>query len=121
MTNDGIDIYKYCQFPFKHNGRQYSKCAFEQSSSRFWCATEVNPETGEMVEGRRGYCEPNCPKEHDIKEPDTIGFRQFKCKDSTTLCKYLKPHCEKQDVKKACKMTCGGCIGGGGKKFTLEL
>ena len=109
MTNDGLDMFKYCQFPFKHKGRQYSTCALEQSSGRYWCATEVNPMTGEMVQGRRGYCDPNCPKEHETQN----GFRQYKCEDSTKLCKYLKPHCEKKDVKKGCLVTCGSCIGGG--------
>ena len=109
MTNDGRDIHKYCHFPFIHNGKSHAKCVYEQSSGKFWCATEVHPDTNEMIEGRSGYCEPDCPKEYD-----TLGFRTLKnCQDSTPLCTYLKTHCGKEDVEKACQKTCNLCLGAG--------
>ena len=108
MTIDGEDMHKHCQFPFTYQGKQYSTCAFERSSGKYWCATIVHPETNEMQNGKRGYCEPNCPNEHNTK-----ALHKLDCKDSITLCHLLKPHCGQEDVKKSCQKTCNACIGQG--------
>ena len=112
MTNDGEDMHKYCQFPFKYQGKEHSACISDHSKEgkgRFWCATEVKFATNEILKGRKGYCEPTCPTENNS------GFRNSICQDSTFLCAYLKPQCEKKDVQKSCPMTCGSCNGQGKK------
>ena len=101
----------HCQFPFSYRGKQYSTCALEHSSGKYWCATLVNPETNEIIEGKRGYCDAGCPKEGDSK-----GLRKLDCKDTISLCHLLKPHCGQEDVKNSCRKTCNACIGQGRHK-----
>ena len=108
MTNDGTHIYKHCQFPFTYKGIQYSTCKLDHPSGKYWCATEVDPETNEMLEGKDGYCEPGCPLENDAK-----SLHKIECKDSNSLCHHLKSECGKEDVKKSCRKTCNTCVGQG--------
>ena len=51
-----------CIFPFKYNGKNYSKCTMD-GSDRFWCATSVDSEDYQWTEW--GYCTTKfCPTEN---------------------------------------------------------
>ena len=62
-----------CIFPFKFNGKKYSKCTMD-GSDRFWCATSVDSEDYQWTEW--GYCTTKfCPTENtseNITEKSTI-------------------------------------------------
>ena len=63
-----------CIFPFKYNGKTYSKCTMD-GSDRFWCATSVDSEDYQWTEW--GYCTTkSCPtekKSENIPEKSAIN------------------------------------------------
>ena len=65
-----------CIFPFKYNGKKYSKCTMDgsETSDRSWCATSVDSEDYQWTEW--GYCTTKfCPTENtseNITEKSTI-------------------------------------------------
>ena len=57
-----MDIFRSkCVFPFKYEGKTYTKCITNDNSGGKWCATAVYSD-GSYLE--YGYCSPDC----DIEE-----------------------------------------------------
>ena len=70
MTVAGPEKGKPCIFPFWHGGVTYNECTWDfdtQSENMAGCATQVNTD-GKFVEGKWGYCGPDCPIEPDNRK-----------------------------------------------------
>ena len=53
---------KSCDFPFKYNGTIYTQCTKDYSESgKPWCANEVDPATGAVIDEQWGDCDEGCP------------------------------------------------------------
>ena len=49
-----------CVFPFEFMGVRHDKCAFDEESAKYWCATEVNNDTLEYIDW--DYCKKDVCK-----------------------------------------------------------
>ena len=60
ITRKWADGPQECQFPFWHNGVEFTSCTTDGGNSQPWCATAVmknkTTKNPEMVEGMWGYC-----------------------------------------------------------------
>lgn len=52
-----------CKFPFVFASYRYYGCTNDGGVGAFWCATEINAESGEMVHGKWGICAGDCAKD----------------------------------------------------------
>lgn len=58
------DPNKKCIFPFRYQGKEFTKCTKYDNNGVFWCATQVDSD-GEYVShsNKWGVCAEECPKE----------------------------------------------------------
>ena len=81
MTIGGDVKFKACQFPFTYKGKSHDKCISEDGpgqdmqAGKFWCPTQTNIVTNELIHGKHGFCEDSCPKEGKISSAYRKGKR----------------------------------------------
>ena len=51
-----------CKFPFIFASQRYDRCTNDGEVGAFWCATEINSDSGEMIHGKWGICADDCAK-----------------------------------------------------------
>lgn len=68
---------KPCIFPFKYNGKTYTKCIWERGELTPWCSTKVtNHQIHVVNQGWWGYCNSYCPIPPKPGKNATIFIRQ---------------------------------------------
>ena len=50
----------------------YEKCTNDGGKGDFWCATEIDESSGEMLLGKWGYCNDTCARYGKIKVVECI-------------------------------------------------
>jgi len=64
---------KPCVFPFRHHGQEFTNCTtYGNPFSRAWCSVEVDPVTGNHVQGQLGYCRTGCGFEMTEREKELV-------------------------------------------------
>ncbi|XP_060137543.1 epididymal sperm-binding protein 1-like [Zootoca vivipara] len=62
-----------CVCPFIYNGKSYSSCTRDDARA-MWCATEVDPDTKEMIKSKWQYCTNKEYGGNDIGRPCVFPF-----------------------------------------------
>ena len=62
ITVGGPSAGSKCKFPFIFASQRYDKCTSDGGVGAFWCATEINSDSGEMIHGKWGICDDYCAR-----------------------------------------------------------
>ena len=77
-TTGGPSPHQKCIFPFRFGGKKYEKCTNDGEVGDFWCATEVDNSTNEMLLGKFGICHhEKCEKHGKITTIEYLDIKVF--------------------------------------------
>ncbi|XP_060137181.1 uncharacterized protein LOC132592948 [Zootoca vivipara] len=68
-----LSVGQHCVCPFIYNGKSYSSCTKDDANA-MWCATEVDPDTKEMIESKWKECKTKENGGNDDGRPCVFPF-----------------------------------------------